>query len=64
MAVIEHPVRGDDGGFVVSWTSATQDGSSDGIFVRRFSASGVAQGAEVQVNSYTRAGEIQTGDVG
>jgi hypothetical protein len=42
-----------NGGFVVSWTSATQDGESDGIFARRFSASGVAQGAEVQVNSYT-----------
>ena len=41
------------GGFVVAWTSATQDGASDGIFARRFSASGVAQGAEIQVNSYT-----------
>jgi hypothetical protein len=42
-----------DGGFVVTWQSNDQDGSSDGIFSRRFSASGTPQAVELQVNTYT-----------
>jgi hypothetical protein len=45
------------GGFVVVWTSDGQDGSSYGIFGRRFDAAGVAQGSEFQANSYTTAGQ-------
>jgi hypothetical protein len=41
------------GHFVVAWQSTAQDGSSVGIFARRFNAAGVAQAAEFQVNSYT-----------
>ena len=47
-----HLTKSSNGGFVVSWTSTTQDGSGDGILVRRFNASGVAQGGEILVNSY------------
>ncbi len=41
------------GNFVVVWLSSGQDGSADGVFGQRFSAAGVPQGTEVQVNSYT-----------
>lgn len=41
------------GDFVVVWSSAPQDGSSDGIFGQRFAASGAPQGLEFQVNTYT-----------
>jgi hypothetical protein len=44
-----------DGGWVVTWQSAGQDGSGLGIFGQRFSASGLAVGTEFQVNSYTAA---------
>jgi hypothetical protein len=47
-------VASDAGGnFVVVWHSSGQDGSGDGIFGQRFNASGVPQGSEFQVNSYT-----------
>jgi hypothetical protein len=45
--------RDTSGDFVVVWESAGQDGSSDGVFARRFAANGAAQGVEFQVNSYT-----------
>ena len=41
------------GEFVVVWQSNTQDGSSYGVFGRRFSAAGVPQGGDFQVNNYT-----------
>jgi hypothetical protein len=41
------------GNFAVVWISADQDGSGPGVFGRRFSASGVPQGSEFRVNSYT-----------
>jgi hypothetical protein len=44
----------DDGGdFVVAWNSSGQDGSSTGVFARRYDAAGVPQGSEFQVNTYT-----------
>jgi len=43
------------GRFVVVWRSDGQDGSNGGVFGRRFDASGLAQGADFQVNSYTTA---------
>ena len=41
------------GNFVVVWHSSYQDGSSLGVFGRRYDASGTPQGIEFQVNSYT-----------
>jgi hypothetical protein len=41
------------GGYVVTWQSADQDGSSTGIYSQRFDANGVAVGVETQVNSTT-----------
>ena len=43
----------DDGGFVVVWNSANQDGDYDGVFGQRFDATGNSVGVEFQVNSET-----------
>ena len=42
-----------DGGFVVTWTSDGQDGSSYGIYAQRYDANGNTQGSEFRVNTYT-----------
>jgi hypothetical protein len=42
-----------DGDFVVAWESTNQDGSGDGLYAQRYDASGVAQGSEFRVNTYT-----------
>lgn len=42
-----------DGSFAVTWTSWGQDGDKTGIFGQRFSRSGVPEGSEFQVNTYT-----------
>jgi phosphoheptose isomerase len=47
-----------DGDFVVAWESLGQDGSDFGVFARRFSAAGVAQGGEFGVNAYTTNGQL------
>ena len=44
-----------DGGFVVTWTSYGQDGSAQGIYGQRFTASGQASGNEFQINTYTKS---------
>ena len=41
-----------DGDFVVAWTSLNQDGSSHGVFARRFSSAGVPSG-EFKINIHT-----------
>ena len=42
------------GAFVISWNSATQDpDGSAGIYAQRFASSGVPQGGEFRVNTYT-----------
>jgi hypothetical protein len=41
------------GDFVVAWASASQDGSGLGVYARRYSASGAAQGSEFRVNTTT-----------
>src|SRR6185503_16001363 len=41
------------GEFVVVWTSFGQDGSTGGVFARRFDAGGNVLGPEFQVNVYT-----------
>lgn len=41
------------GAFLVAWESAGQDGSFGGIFGQRYEASGVPEGPEFRVNTYT-----------
>jgi hypothetical protein len=45
------------GDFVVAWSSRDQDGSSHGVFFRRFDALGAPLGVELQVNSYTESSQ-------
>jgi Ca2+-binding RTX toxin-like protein len=42
-----------DGGFVVAWTSANQDGSGTGIYAQRYATDGAPLGGEWQVNTTT-----------
>jgi Dockerin type I domain len=42
-----------DGDFVVAWSNSGQDGSSYGIYARRYSAFGEALGVEFRVNTFT-----------
>ncbi|KAA3654257.1 MAG: DUF4347 domain-containing protein [Proteobacteria bacterium] len=43
----------DDGDFVITWASQNQDGNNEGIFLRAFTANGVAASGELAVNQYT-----------
>jgi len=46
------------GGFLIVWDSFKQDGDADGgVFMRRYDSSGVAQGTEFLVNSYTTSSQ-------
>ena len=47
-----------DGGFVVTWQSANQDGNSDGIYGQRYASSGATVGKEFRINTYTFAEQI------
>lgn len=51
-----------DGGYVVVWSSIGDIGASTGVYGQRYNASGVAQGAEFQINA-TTAGEQRMPDV-
>ena len=42
-----------DGGYVVSWTSADQDGSGSGIYTQLYARDGSAVGTETQINTVT-----------
>lgn len=42
-----------DGGFVITWQSADQDGSYYGIYAQRYKSSNEAYDSEFRVNSYT-----------
>lgn len=42
-----------NGGYVITWTSAGQDGSGGGVYAQRFNATGVAVGTEFRVNNFT-----------
>ncbi len=42
-----------DGGFVIVWESATQDGSAKGVYAQRFDALGEQIGDETLINTYT-----------
>ncbi|WP_406694092.1 hypothetical protein V5E97_23895 [Singulisphaera sp. Ch08] len=42
-----------DGGFVIVWNSYLQDGSSNGIYLRRYDDAGIPQTGDVRVNTTT-----------
>lgn len=46
------------GDFVTVWISDFQDGSNTGIFARRYSAAGTAEGSEFKVNTYTAGFQV------
>ena len=46
-----------DGGFVVTWSSYEQDGSSYGVYAQRYDANGGANGTEFQVNTYATSNQ-------
>jgi Ca2+-binding RTX toxin-like protein len=48
----------DNGGFVVSWRSFSQDGSDYGIYAQRYDASGTAVGSETRVNTFTTGAQL------
>jgi len=56
-----HPSAAMDssGNFVVAWQSAGQDGDGDGVYAQRYNASGVTQGSEFRVNTYTTSGQAR-----
>jgi RTX calcium-binding nonapeptide repeat (4 copies) len=47
-----------DGGFIVTWSSSLQDGSSWGIYGQRYTAGGVTAGGEFRVNTTTVNGQL------
>jgi hypothetical protein len=47
-----------DGDFVITWDSPAQDGSSTGIYGRRYNSAGVAQGSEFRVNTFTTGEQL------
>ncbi len=46
-------------GFIVTWQSDGQDGSSDGVFGQRYDNSGKRVGEEFQVNTYTNSWQME-----
>jgi hypothetical protein len=48
-----------DGRFVVVWQSQDQDGSGNGIFAQRYSATGVPEGGLIDVNTTTLGDQSQ-----
>lgn len=42
-----------NGNYIIAWQSNGQDGDGNGIYAQRYNASGVAQGGEFRVNSFT-----------
>ncbi len=48
-----------DGDFVVVWQSNFQDGNFYGIYAQRYNSSGVKQGTEFKVNTYTTGYQIE-----
>ena len=41
------------GDFVIGWSSLPEDGDGYGVYAQRYNSSGVAQGSEFQVNTFT-----------
>jgi hypothetical protein len=42
-----------DGHFIITWMSYSQDGSSSGIYAQAFDNTGITQGSEFRINTYT-----------
>lgn len=53
-----------DGGFVVSWVSNGQDGSSTGIYAQRYDANGNPDGSEFIINATTASAQYSPSIVG
>jgi len=47
-----------NGGFVVVWQSAYQDGSSWGVYGQRYNATGKPAGSEFRINTFTPSGQL------
>lgn len=47
-----------DGGYVVTWSSYAQDGSTWGIYAQRYASTGTASGSEFRVNSFLTSDQI------
>jgi hypothetical protein len=47
------------GDFLITWSSANQDGSSSGVYAQAIGAAGVPAGAEFRVNAQTTNGQSQ-----
>ncbi|MEZ4885306.1 MAG: hypothetical protein R3E32_11310 [Chitinophagales bacterium] len=47
-----------DGDFVITWVSESQDGSDEGVYAQRYNSSGVPQGSEFLVNTYTTNDQV------
>lgn len=45
--------RSSDGHFIITWMSYSQDGSGSGIFAQAFDNTGITQGSEFRINTYT-----------
>jgi hypothetical protein len=45
------------GNFVITWDSNGQDGSEGGIYAKRYNSSGVPQGSDFRVNTYTTSSQ-------
>jgi phosphoheptose isomerase len=50
----------DNGNFVVSWTDSAQDGSSTGVYARRFNNSGTPLSNDFLVNTFTANGQTRS----
>ncbi|MBB3944074.1 methionine-rich copper-binding protein CopC, partial [Sphingorhabdus rigui] len=48
-----------DGGWIVIWNSLGQDGSGWGIYGQKYKSSGIVEGPEFRVNSFTSGDQIQ-----
>jgi hypothetical protein len=47
------------GDFVVAWNSYQEDGSDYGVYAQRYNTSGVPQGGEFRVNTYTSGAQMR-----
>ena len=47
-----------NGDFFITWGSRNQDGSNYGIFGQRYTSTGLTNGIEFQVNSYTTGNQV------
>jgi len=50
-----------DGGYVIVWDSAGQDGSSTGIFAQRYAATGAKVGGETRINTTVSGAQAHPG---